>query len=176
MNIRGIRPFFISCYNVYMNERREVWVLLHNIRSAHNVGSMFRTGDAIGVTRFLLSGFTPAPLDRFKRPVKEIAKTALGAELSIPWEQGASALDFVARAKAEGFTVVGVEQDARAVDYKAYTPGAKTLIIMGEEVNGIEQSLRDACDVLVELPMHGEKESLNVSVAFGITMYRLFDK
>jgi tRNA G18 (ribose-2'-O)-methylase SpoU len=156
--------------------QHEIWVLLHNIRSAHNVGSMFRTGDAIGVTRFLLSGFTPAPLDRFKRPVKEIAKTALGAELSIPWELGASAHDFVDRAKAEGFTVVGVEQDARAVDYKTYAPGEKTLIIMGEEVNGIEQSLRDACDVLLELPMKGRKESLNVSVAFGITLYRLFDK
>ena len=159
-----------------MKENKEIWVLLHNIRSAHNVGSMFRTGDAIGVTRFLLSGFTPAPLDRFKRPVKEIAKTALGAELLIPWEQGVSALDFVARAKAEGFAVVGVEQDERAVDYKAYVPGEKTLIVMGEEVNGIEQSLRDACDVLLELPMKGSKESLNVSVAFGITLYRLFDQ
>ncbi|HXK37749.1 MAG TPA: TrmH family RNA methyltransferase [Candidatus Paceibacterota bacterium] len=154
----------------------EIWVLLHNIRSAHNVGSMFRTGDAIGVTRFLLSGFTPTPLDRFKRPVKEIAKTALGAELSIPWEQGDSALDFVAQAKASGFTVVGVEQDVRAVDYKTYVPKAKTLIVMGEEVNGIEEALRNVCDVFIELPMKGDKESLNVSVAFGITMYRLFDR
>ncbi len=159
-----------------MKQQGEIWVLLHNIRSAHNVGSMFRTGDAIGVSRFLLSGYTPAPLDRFRRPVKEIAKTALGAELTIPWEQGVSALDFVSRAKKEGFVVVGVEQDDRAIDYKEYVPAAKTLIVMGEEVGGIEQSLRDVCDVLLELPMNGKKESLNVSVAFGVTMYRLFDR
>lgn len=156
--------------------QNEIWVLLHNIRSAHNVGSMFRTGDAIGVTRFLLSGFTPAPLDRFKRPVKEIAKTALGAELTIPWEQAGSYVDLIAAAKAQGFVVVGIEQDTRAVDYKTYVPSTKTLIVVGEEVSGIEQTLRDTCDALIEIPMIGSKESLNVSVAFGVALYRLFDK
>lgn len=156
--------------------QNEIWVLLHNIRSAHNVGSMFRTGDAIGVSRFLITGFTPAPLDRFKRPMKEIAKTALGAELTIPWEQEESYVDFIAAAKSQGFVVVGIEQDTRAVDYKTYTPAAKTLIVVGEEVNGIVQPLRDTCDVLLEMPMNGNKESLNVSVAFGVALYRLFDK
>lgn len=158
-----------------MNDR-EIWVLLHDIRSAHNVGSIFRTADAIGVSRILLSGFTPTPLDRFRRPVKEIAKTALGAEQTIPWEQFENWAAAIARARAEDFRVVGVEQDARAVDYKQFAPAKKTLLVMGAEVDGIASPLRDACDALIEIPMRGKKESLNVSVAFGVAVYGSFDK
>lgn len=148
-------------------------VLLHDIRSAHNVGSMFRTADACGISRIYISGFTPAPTDRFGRAVKEITKTALGAEEVIPWERTESVATFIASCKREGFSVVGIEQDHRAVDYKEYLAPQKTLVVVGSEVPGISSELRDLCDVLVEIPMRGKKESLNVSVAFGVALFRI---
>ena len=154
----------------------EIHLLLHDIRSSHNVGSIFRTGDAIGVTRIFLSGYSPRPLDRFKRPVKEIAKTALGAEISIPWEYAESFEETIRVAKSDGFTVVGLEQDPRSVDYRAYIPSTKVLFVVGSEVDGMSDSLRAACDALVEIPMYGEKESLNVAVAFGVAVFRLFGR
>lgn len=155
--------------------KRDIRVILHNIRSAHNVGSIFRTADALGVTHIYLSGYTPAPLDRFDRPVKEIAKTALGAEKSIPWETKKSPTAVIAKLKDDGFTVVGIEQDARAADYKTYTPPEKIVVLVGNEVRGLSSSLRDACDVLLEIPMKGKKESLNVSVSFGVGLFRICD-
>ena len=156
--------------------KRDVRVLLHNIRSAHNVGAMFRTGDALGVSRIYLSGYTPCPVDRFGRPVKEIAKTALGAERTIPWEYAKTPAKFLRALKQEKFDIVGVEQDPHAVDYKAYRAGKRTLVVVGNEVDGIAKKLRQKCDALIEIPMRGDKESLNVSVAFGIVMFRMFDK
>lgn len=156
--------------------KTDIYVLLHNVRSAHNVGAMFRTADAAGVSRIFLSGFTPAPRDRFQRPVKEIAKTALGAELTIPWEYMVDPMEIITKLKTEDFVVVGIEQDKRAVDYKTYVPSEKTLLLVGSEVEGLSEKLRGECDVLLEIPMYGEKESLNVSVAFGIALFRLFDR
>lgn len=156
-------------------KKKEIWVLLHNIRSSHNVGSIFRTSDAIGVSKIFITGFTPAPLDRFKRPVKEIQKTALGAEMTIPWEQTDDVAKVIEFAKNEGFEIVGIEQDVRSKDYKDFVPKEKTLIIMGEEVSGINKEILDRCDAILEIPMYGNKESLNVSVSYGVIMYRLFD-
>lgn len=146
-------------------------LLLHNIRSAHNVGSIFRTADAVGVSRIFLSGYTPTPVDRFGRVQKEITKTALGAEKDIPWEYAVAPAAFIKRLKREGWRIVGVEQDARAIDYRALTPDRPTLFILGNEVRGISLSLRDQCDALIEIPMHGKKESLNVGVAAGIILF-----
>lgn len=148
-----------------------VAVLLHNIRSAHNVGSIFRTGDAAGVAKLFLSGYTPVPIDRFGRPQKDIAKTALGAERSVPWEYARSPDRFLRLLKREGWSIVGVEQDARAVDYRSVELRAPTLFVLGNEVRGISSALRKKCDTLVEIPMHGAKESLNVSVAAGIVLF-----
>lgn len=148
-------------------------VLLHNIRSAHNVGSMFRTADAIGVGHIFLSGYTPLPVDRFGRLVKEISKTALGAEKSVPWSGERDVSRVIARAKEEGFVVVGLEQDARSVDYTRYSIDQPTLFIVGNEVRGMSPSLRAKCDVLIEIPMRGKKESLNVSVSFGVALFRI---
>ena len=156
--------------------RRDIRVILHDIRSAHNVGSMFRTGDAIGVSRIYLSGFTPSPTDRFKRPVKEIAKTALGAEQTIPWEYHTEILSLINELKRDGFTVLGIEQDTRSVDYKTYTAPQKSVIIVGSEVEGMSEALRAYCDVLLEIPMRGKKESLNVAVAFGVALFRICDQ
>ena len=134
---------------------------------------MFRTGDALGVTHFYLSGFTPAPLDRFGRIVKELAKTALGAEQSIPWESLEQPLPILARLKHEGFIVIAIEQDAKAIDYKTYIAPEKVLVVVGSEVEGVPSELSKECDVIVEIPMQGKKESLNVSVAFGVALFRI---
>lgn len=148
-----------------------VAVLLHNIRSSHNVGSIFRTADAAGVHRVYLSGYTPKPVDRYQRIQKDIAKTALGAEQFVPWEYHASPSALIKKLKQSGWQIAGVEQDARAVDYRTFTPKRDTLFVLGNEVRGISGPLRDACDVLLEIPMKGKKESLNVSVAAGIVLF-----
>lgn len=147
-------------------------VLLHNIRSAHNVGSIFRTAEGAGISKIHLSGYTPTPIDHFGRPQKEIAKTALGAEVLVPWEYHKSPTALVRSFKKKG-VVVGFEQDMRAQDYRAYIACKPTLILFGNEVRGLSPSLRRACDVLLEIPMRGQKESLNVSVAAGVALFQL---
>ena len=149
----------------------EMAVLLHNVRSAHNVGSILRTADAAGITRVYLSGYTPRPFDRFGRAQKTVAKTALGAEVSVPWKYAASPIQLIDRVRAEGWAIVGVEQDARAIHYQKFSPRGPTLFMFGNEVRGLSRNLRARCDTLIEIPMHGEKESLNVSVAMGIILF-----
>ncbi|HVU75283.1 MAG TPA: RNA methyltransferase [Candidatus Paceibacterota bacterium] len=149
-------------------------VLLHNIRSAHNVGSIFRTADGAGVTKIYISGYTPLPVDRFGRTQKEIAKTALGAERTIPWEYRAEPAKLIRELRHAGMQIIGLEQDERAEDYRAVKLKKDALLVLGNEVRGISKPLRDLCDVLIEIPMHGDKESLNVSVAAGIALYTLF--
>src|SRR5580692_7126383 len=112
-------------------------VLLHNIRSAHNVGSIFRTADGAGVSRVYLSGYSPTPIDRFGNPRKDLAKVALGAEKFIPWEYEKNPYAILASLRAKGWRIVGVEQDARAVDYRKFRVKKPTLFIFGNEVRGI---------------------------------------
>ncbi|PIR84156.1 RNA methyltransferase [Candidatus Kaiserbacteria bacterium CG10_big_fil_rev_8_21_14_0_10_51_14] len=163
----------------------EVALLLHNVRSAHNVGSIFRTADAAGVSRIYLSGYTPRPVDRFGRAQKEIAKTALGAEGYIPWEYAESPSLFIERLRKKHWSIVGIEQDGRAHDYRSCKLKNPTLCIVGNEVRGMSRALRAQCDRLIEIPMRGRmvrhahhprhsgrgKESLNVSVAAGIILF-----
>ena len=155
------------------SSKRDVTLLLHNIRSEHNVGSIFRTADAAGISKIYLSGYTPTPVDRFARPTKGIAKVALGAEKSIPWEYKKSALVLLKLLKKEGFFVIALEQDARALDYKKIQLKEKSVIILGEEVSGISKKLLDLADQIAVIPMRGKKESLNVSVAAGIALFRM---
>lgn len=149
---------------------REIAVLLHNIRSTHNVGSIFRTADAAGVSRVFLSGYTPCPTDRFERVQKDIAKTALGAEKTVAWEYHKMP-KMITRLKRAGWRIVGVEQDTRSQDYRSFALTQPTLFIFGNEVKGLSSSLRKVCDELIEIPMRGTKESLNVSVATGIVLF-----
>jgi len=149
----------------------QVAVLLHDIRSTHNVGSIFRTADAAGVSRVYLTGYTPAPVDRFGRARKDVAKTALGAEKFLLWEHHPSPSRLIAKLKKEGWHIVGVEQDERAVDYRTFTAKGNTVFVLGNEVSGIPKDVRKKCDALIEIPMHGKKESLNVSVAAGIILF-----
>lgn len=151
----------------------EIQVLLHNIRSAHNVGSIFRTADAAGVTKVLLSGYTPTPTDKFGRTQKDIAKTALGAERFLPWEYAKEPNMMLQKAREEGFEIVGIEQDVRAKDYRSFEAGKKALFLLGNEVRGLSPVLRDRCDTILEIPMRGEKESLNVAVAAGIVLFNI---
>jgi 23S rRNA (guanosine2251-2'-O)-methyltransferase len=149
----------------------QIAVLLHNVRSAHNVGSIFRTADAAGTAKVYLSGYTPTPLDRFGRPQKDIAKTALGAEKTLEWEYAKSPTALFKRLRKEGWNIVGVEQDPRAKNYSLIRANKRIVFIFGNEVRGLSKTLRDACDLLIEIPMHGKKESLNVSVTAGIILF-----
>ncbi|MBI5913559.1 RNA methyltransferase [Candidatus Azambacteria bacterium] len=151
--------------------------ILHNIRSAHNVGSMFRTADGAGIEKIYLCGITPAPVDRFGRQNKEIAKVALGAESAVAWERVSSTVALLKKLKKEGYEIVAVEQDKRSIPYHRTRLGkekrARTALIMGNEVEGISPALLKQCNTILEIPMHGTKESLNVCVAFGIVAFRL---
>lgn len=151
-----------------------VYLILHNIRSIHNVGSIFRTADAAGVTRIYLTGYTPAPIDRFGRTRRDFAKVSLGAEQSVPWEKRKNIIALLQRLKREGVGIVAVEQDADAVSYTKVKVRGPAVLIFGSEVKGISKVVLKQCDVIMEIPMRGKKESLNVSVAAGIVLFHLF--
>jgi len=150
-------------------------LILNDIRSVINVGAIFRTADAIGINKIYLTGYTPAPVDRFNRKRRDFAKAALGAEESVKWEQVEDVHDVVNKLKMNGYRVVALEQSKDSVDYKKVNAEEKTAVIIGNEVTGIFQDVLDKCDVIAEIPMMGEKESLNVSVATGIFLFRIFD-
>jgi tRNA G18 (ribose-2'-O)-methylase SpoU len=157
----------------------KISILLNNIRSVHNVGSIFRTADAFGISQIYISGYTPSPKDRFGRMRADIAKVALGAEATVPWEQidAAGVEIFVNNFKKSGGSVVVLEQDKRSVllnDVATKISGTlEILLIPGNEVGGVERELLDLADVIAEIPMRGKKESLNVSVAVGIALFAI---
>lgn len=146
-------------------------LILPNIRSAINVGAMFRTADAIGINKIYLTGYTPRPTDKFGRIQGDIAKSALGAETWIPWEYEEYINKVLKKLKKENFQIVAVEQYENSIDYRKVKVGDKVAIIMGEEVNGLDKKILKKCDVIAEIPMKGKKESLNVSVACGIALF-----
>ncbi|MBP9760222.1 MAG: TrmH family RNA methyltransferase [Candidatus Pacebacteria bacterium] len=148
-------------------------VILHNIRSTHNVGAMLRTADGAGAHKVYLCGCTPTPVDRFGRKRKDITKTSLGAEDMVSWEHVEEVLPLIAKLKTEGVRVVAVEQCAWSVRYTTLTLDQPTALVFGEEVYGIPDEVLRACDLVAEIPMHGKKESLNVSVAAGIALYHV---
>lgn len=148
-------------------------VILHNIRSALNVGSVFRTADACGVSTIYLTGYTPAPVDRFGRPQPMIAKTALGAEKTVPWECHADCIGLLNRLKEEKIHIAAVEQSPRAIDYKQLPTDVPLALIFGNEVGGVEDAVLSLADTIAEIPMRGKKESLNVSVSAGIVLARV---
>lgn len=157
----------------------DIIVIAHNIRSTHNVGAIFRSSDGFGVSKIILSGYTPYPhipgdkrLPHISRKLTDqIHKTALGAEEIIPFEyQEQPDIDEL---KASGYTIIGLEQDQRSVMLPDYHPPKKIVLLLGEEVEGITLDMRQLCDDLIEIPMVGKKESFNVSVATGIALYAL---
>ena len=154
--------------------KTKITLVLLDIRSSHNVGSIFRTADAVGVENIILVGTTPCPIDRFGRAVGEIKKTALGAELSVPWSYEANTADLFEKIKKEKYLVM-LEQDNKAINYKnfdiATLENRDIAIVVGNEVSGIDKSILEKADAIIEIPMKGKKESLNVSVATGIALY-----
>ena len=155
-------------------------LILENVRSVYNVGAIFRTADAIGIDKIFLVGYTPTPLDRFGRIRKDIHKAALGAEENIIWEHlsDLEAIDVIKDLKNNNFKVVAVEQDKKSLDYKKVsekTNNEDIALILGNELEGVSKEILNLCDYVAELPMKGNKESLNVSVTAGIILYHFFD-
>lgn len=148
-------------------------VLIHDIRSTHNVGSIFRTSDSFGVNKIYISGTTPSPLDKYGRERNDVKKVSLGAEKSVSWEVVKSPVSLINKLKKEGYMVIGIEQDQNSIDYKRVKVKKPVLFIIGNEVNGIDKKIIKLCDVVSEIPMKGTKESLNVSVAFGVAISRM---
>ena len=148
-------------------------VVLDNVRSIHNVGSIFRTSDALGVEKIYLCGCTPTPIDRFGRVRKDLAKVALGAEKDIASEYCSDTKNVIKKLKKEGFQIIAAEQDKKSVDFKKVNAKYPVAILMGNEVSGIDKKILTLCDVIAEIPMKGNKESLNVSVSFGIIGYQI---
>ncbi len=150
-------------------------VILHDIRSVLNVGAIFRTADAAGVTKIYLTGYTPTPLDRFGRVRTDLHKAALGAEESVAWEAKEDLLSLLTELKKEGYEIIALEQAEGSVDYKKSSHKDKFALIVGNETEGVSQEILNLCDKIIEIPMKGKKESLNVSVATGVALFRLLD-
>ena len=153
-----------------------IFALLDNVRSAWNVGSIFRTADGLGVEKLYLCGIAPTPEN------ESVAKTSLGAEETVKWEYARNALETANRLKNEGCKLIALEQDARAIFLSDFLPewsdqpGTQSkglVLILGNEVTGVDPALLDLCDQIVHIPMLGSKRSFNVEVAFGIAAFHL---
>jgi len=153
------------------NQARVCCAVLEDIRSLWNVGSMFRTADAMGMGRLFLTGITGSP------PRKEIAKTSLGAEDHVGWSYCGHALDILPKLKAQGLIVLGLERCKSSKPLsdiaRSFEPSKRFVLVVGNEVTGISPETLAACDAIADLPMCGIKESLNVAVAFGVAAYAL---
>lgn len=154
-------------------------LVVHNVRSAHNVGSMLRTADGLGVARVYLTGYTPYPLapDDTRLPhlarkiAAQIDKTALGAGQSVVWEHQDHIATALADLRAGGYQLAALEQAPNSIALPGYMPGAKLAIVVGREVEGLEPEVLAACDLALEIPMFGDKESFNVAVAAAMALY-----
>lgn len=146
---------------------KSFFVICHNIRSRENVGSIFRTADAFGITKIYLTGYTPPP------PHEKISKTALGAEKWIPWEKRVSVGQLLKDLKLQKIELVALEQSTKSVPLHRFRPHCPLGLIVGNEARGLSESILKEVDRIVEIPMRGRKESLNVAVAFGIAAYHI---
>lgn len=154
-------------------------VIAHNIRSTHNVGAIFRTAEGFGVEKIYLTGYSPYPsfpgdprLPHLAEKIeKQIHKTALGAERFVSFEHQEEVGTIISRLKHDGFDIIGLEQTYDAVPLNDFVPPSNCALLLGEEVKGIHEDVRSLCGSFVEIPMHGLKESFNVSVATGIALY-----
>ena len=157
--------------------------ILHNIRSLYNVGSIFRTADAAGVEKIYLCGITPTPIDQFGKYRQQLIKVSLGAEKYVAWEKVGSAsspqatLKLIEKLKGDGCKIFAIEQSKKSIPYyklkNLNTKKLKTALVLGNEVKGLPPSILNRADKILEIPMKGKKESLNVAVAFGIVVFSL---
>lgn len=158
----------VKLEEIHLVNKLPVTVVLHNIRSTYNVGSIFRTSDGAMIEKLFLCGYTPQP------PKKEILKTALGATDSIYWEYVKDTITVVKELKKNGLTIYALEQTRESKPYNQLSiikfPMA---LIIGNEISGVSQEILDYCDYALEIPQYGVKHSLNVAVAYGITIFRI---
>jgi 23S rRNA (guanosine2251-2'-O)-methyltransferase len=155
---------------------QSVYLILHNIRSTHNVGSILRTADAAGVREVYICGCTPSPIDRFGRKRNDIAKTALGAEEEVFWKAYETSEECIQKLKKLGVCIVAVEQHSRSVPYTEFVTDSSVAFVLGEETEGLPEEIIAQCDKVIEIPMFGKKESLNVSVAAGVVLFNFINK
>lgn len=153
-------------------------LILDNLRSAHNVGSLFRTADGAGVEQIYLVGITPVPAEPGRLYLslaeKALKKTSLGAEQAVPWKYVKSLPTLIRRLQKEGVEVAALEQSPDSILHQTWRPKRSAVaLIVGNEVDGVNERILKRCDVILEIPMHGMKNSLNVSVAGGIALYHL---
>lgn len=164
-----------------INGESSVILIAHNIRSAHNVGSLLRTADGLGIKEVILSGYTPypkAPRDKrlphiASRVDSQIHKTALGAEKSVKWRQTEGLDDVLGDLNANGYMVLALEQTAGSKPLSEFKVGGKLALIVGSEVGGIDPKILKLCDDTAEIPMRGRKESFNVAAAAAMALYHL---
>lgn len=149
------------------NMKHKIYIVLHDIRSRFNVGSVFRTADGAGVDKIYLGGITPAP------PHSKISKVALGAENFVPHRTVKQTWRLLEQLKKDGVQIVGVEQTKKSVAYYKFKPKTDVALVMGSETQGLPESIIKRCDKLIDIPMHGKKESLNVATACGIVTFGL---
>ncbi len=148
------------------------YVILADVRSSHNVGAIFRTCEGAGVDMLYLAGYTPHPIDRFGREVAEIKKTSLGASAMVPWAAADDIEALILKLQSQGVTVVAVEQTPQSISLYDFTELPSVAYIFGNEITGILPEVVALCDAIVEIPMAGRKESLNVSVTTGIILFQ----
>lgn len=146
-------------------------LILYNLRSSYNVGAIFRTADAVGIDQIFLIGTTPCPMDKFKKENTKITKTALGAEKTVAWQYFKTLTPVLNKFKKEGVKIIALEQAENSVDYKKVKLPKAWSLVVGEETKGLPKTVLKKCDQIVEIPMHGQKESLNVSVATGVVLF-----
>lgn len=156
-------------------------VIFHNIRSLYNVGSIFRTADAVGVEKIYLCGITPKPVDEFGRPREQLIKVSLGAEKYIKWEYCKSTARLINKLKNSpiggGYKIFAIEQNKKSIPYykvkcrMSDVRRQKVALVLGNEVKGLPKSILNRADKILEIPMKGKKESLNVAVAFGVVAF-----
>ena len=150
-----------------MQNKKEFYLLLDNIRSLFNVGAIFRTADAAGINKIILSGITGKP------NTNKAKKVALGAEEIIPWEHSWQAWRIIKKLKKQGFQIVALEQTKKSMDYSKFKPKFPLVLVVGNEINGVSKNILKRCRKIIHLPMYGHKESLNVAVATGIAVYEI---
>lgn len=161
---------------------RDIVLFAHNLRSCHNVGSLLRTAEGLGVTEVILSGYTPYPLPvgdqsdvrlphEARKLHKQIQKTALGAEVSQKWRYETDVIAVMMQLKEQGYILAAIEQSSNSQPLPEYTPDQKVALLVGREVEGVEPEILRAVDLVLEIPMFGSKESFNVVQAAAMALY-----
>ncbi len=160
---------------------RKIVLVVHDVRSAHNVGSILRSADGFGVDCVYLTGYAPFPVGAkdkrlphiAKRVSEQIAKTALGAEKTVSWQHRTDVFELISKLKKENYSVAALEQTDRAVKLPEFTAKGNIALIIGSEIEGVKPSLLKSADIHLAIPMLGKKESFNVSVAAAVALYHL---